>query len=1073
MAKRLKLKMGGFESGGKRRKKHAEISQYLSDSESSGNDGLAASHDSVENIDISDDEMTENDKVHASCDSSENSGTSDEESSGNDELPTSHDSAENSDIRDDERIGYDKVHSSYDSFEYSDEGDEESSGNDGLAASHFSVENIDISDDERTGNDKEHGSYDSSENNGTSDEESSGNDELQTTNDSFENSDESDEEEPETSNEVDKLGQTNPSRITLKKEMALYKVNNDRVDGLNSVDEGTVKDIEECIIRELEKGQNLEKKDIKRNDCSPFKIAWFYYKTEKTINIQASQIATDREASNAQRLPGDRKTGNILIYYRFFNGTPEVYLLCDGAAFNAILHLVDNDFRTKFAKCFLDDQCIKEIETINIAGPHTQVKNTFKMGTKNALNTALYFEKVIISLIGILKEDCGLHKIVNDPVDSGKKINLKIGLNTVRICVKMSCEMWSKVIEHISNKVSKPAPETIISNVLDFVRQVSDKCQRQELSSNMSKKAVDLILEKEQYDDFYLSHRYTRDFLLSSDVRLLMKKSGPGDDKVVQLWQSVPSLQEVINVLREGFDSRDLENGLNDRKIILTYWNQNGKLVSEAVQNYIHGSIQVEDELFYKIGSKWYQLSTHFSQTVDNTFTNFTKRCTFLKAEEARMVDVLKYPWKHSDKQFDIKDVISVLGIKEKKAKLLVKILLDSRISIASENGEMSFTHSSFLFPESSDVARAIKTGSVDQKSNSSSSTTKEKKNSPSYVIWSCKQGRISLNKLPNTTIEKERRIVCNVKKGKKMYQVVNPVLTKALHHKIQRKIPGVMEYEITNFLRSMMPLNENEYNQLYLHNTHRTEEFIVFPGDRLQANNVELFDILLHDKKRRQTFLIHNKNGLGNTTRDACAQIRDSAELLWHDFTRGLQTHIKKLWDDGTNSATALSPYREQLKEKLLRIGKNEYLRIFAKNVQFVFVFAFVTSTKTDHNLKFDFKAMSRKDFESREFADGAGVLHELQDKKLVSSDGYLTDKFLGITNLEKFLNECRKLNIFKDKTQKRKKAIYRILTKMGKCNVSTIAKLELLALDSDFAKYQIGGWRKFKLRILQLKSS
>ncbi|WAR22662.1 hypothetical protein MAR_016637 [Mya arenaria] len=243
------------------------------------------------------------------------------------------------------------------------------------------------------------------------------------------------------------------------------------------------------------------------------------------------------------------------------------------------------------------------------------------------------------------------------------------------------------------------------------------------------------------------------------------------------------------------------------------------------------------------------------------------------------------------------------------------------------------------------------------------------------------------------------------------------------------------------------MPLNENEYNQLYLHQT-CTE--IVFPGDRVEANNVELFDILLHDKTRRQTFLIYNKNGFGNTTRDACAQIRDSAELLWHDFMRGLQTNIELFWDAGTNSSVALSQYREQLKEKLLSIGKKEYLGIFAKDVKFVFVFAFVSSAKTDHNLKFDFKALLGRDFKSEGLcADGTVVLQELQYKKLVTRDGYLTDKFLGITSEKN------------------------ILKKKGKCSISTIAKIELLALDKDFAKYQIGGERKFDLRILQLKSS
>jgi len=52
------------------------------------------------------------------------------------------------------------------------------------------------------------------------------------------------------------------------------------------------------------------------------------------------------------------------------------------------------------------------------------------------------------------------------------------------------------------------------------------------------------------------------------------------------------------------------------------------------------------------------------------------------------------------------------------------------------------------------------------------------------------------------------------------------------------------------------------------------------------------------------------------------------------------------------------------------------------------------------------------------------------------------------------------------------RLKKIHTFLSTKGTCDLSTIAKLELLTLDNCFSRYQIGGKRHYHLKALQLKS-
>ncbi|CAG2187634.1 unnamed protein product [Mytilus edulis] len=163
-----------------------------------------------------------------------------------------------------------------------------------------------------------------------------------------------------------------------KGEMSIFSLDVHKVNGLANVKSEA--QLLKTLVKAVTKMKCVKHEALKKRKCEPFLIAYFYYKTERDINSTADSINRHRKLKDRQAfIPGSRKTGNILTYYRIKTSieqkhTPEVYFLCNGEGYHAILHLCDTSFRSKIAKKFIDGNRIKEIETLNIAGPDVTSK---------------------------------------------------------------------------------------------------------------------------------------------------------------------------------------------------------------------------------------------------------------------------------------------------------------------------------------------------------------------------------------------------------------------------------------------------------------------------------------------------------------------------------------------------------------------------------------------------------------------------------------------------------------------------------------------------------------------------
>ncbi len=67
----------------------------------------------------------------------------------------------------------------------------------------------------------------------------------------------------------------------------------------------------------------------------------------------------------------------------------------------------------------------------------------------------------------------------------------------------------------------------------------------------------------------------------------------------------------------------------------------------------------------------------------------------------------------------------------------------------------------------------------------------------------------------------------------------------------------------------------EDDYNRKY----ESKKGFIV--GDKIIVKSIELFDLMFHDQESNSSFLYHVKKGFGQSTRDACSQVINCANIL------------------------------------------------------------------------------------------------------------------------------------------------------------------------------------------------
>lgn len=885
---------------------------------------------------------------------------------------------------------------------------------------------------------------------------------------------------------------------------SFYKLDEKRIPECSSVK--TLDNFKDILDKLFSKDARIKPTPLKKKENGTFSVMHFACTSKKKGNFIASQVERQLGSKRGGEFPGDRRSGNFLIYFRIKTSNmsqkevPEAYFACHGNAYKHVIHLTDPDLRTQAASNFMDGSRIKAITFLNIAGPNVSTKITCKHTTDILALRTMYINAYISNISGLIRKDCKLDKLVRGK--ERKIIQLTVGLNFVKIHERLSYKQIESIFELFSethDEVVADFPAQII-DALDYVRRITDKDTKSELEKDFSKYAIDVLTGKRNMSDCYLGHRSTEDWTSATDIILYEKKGKKRYDNL-GCWSSSPSLAQVVEKFKLLFPSpRELKEYLKDEKIILAYSHPRGKERRQSVQDYIHGYVKRPEGTYFKVEQKWFLFSSSLYEIIDRNFTFLSN----LLLEQEDIMKICKYPWYSERKKILASDpkVRKILGVdetfSEEKLEKIFNVLTDE-FDLFDETGSALFTKSSCLLPMSSELCTMNKSKKI---SNKRKRTTVRKSNSvgaksgdstnydeipgPSSSSRQSRKERhkedgkdpvrstlFKIYENKSTDTKELPKKISMLRKKEAHYIVTNAVVTKELFRQIEIVEPSLKKTDIFNFLKAMSSLNENEFNELFLF-SNVPDGYFVLPGDRIEPNKVELFDLLIHDGRNRQkriTYLFQNKKGLDYHTRDACAQIRNSAELLWHDFMRGHKQHIKLFWEMVVESTTAPSAYRHFVKKRLLKLNKQEFLGMFDDDVQLVFVLAFApTNAKHNQFLKWNFKPITNEMLCEQHF--DSDIHAALQEKDILNELGYLTDSFIDMTQI-KFGGECVKNSHLKKLSIEKRNALYKFLKNNGTCDMSTIAKLELLTLDNCFNTFQIGGGgRRFKLQICHIKS-
>jgi hypothetical protein len=253
----------------------------------------------------------------------------------------------------------------------------------------------------------------------------------------------------------------------------------------------------------------------------------------------------------------------------------------------------------------------------------------------------------------------------------------------------------------------------------------------------------------------------------------------------------------------------------------------------------------------------------------------------------------------------------------------------------------------------------------------------------------------------------------------------------------------------------------EEGYNRLYL------KEDGFFVGDQSYAGDkekVELFDILHFGNEEEDPLsAIHVKEGFGQKTREACAQIRVAAVSIDNALKYGNGAILRQFYRNVDKLEVGGSPFRKELKTKLKARFPDEdaFLKLFhdkaaKKSIQFVY--AFIDDADQERLLSQE-KDPARV-FKEKEFLPFTANAEEA--KKLFAS---LRKEFIDAQGrIQAGLLRCTQAQFVEKIKVKEAVKIYHFLMSQISQFDSLVAKVELIELRKFLM--QLG----FKLKICQL---
>ncbi|XP_033737743.1 uncharacterized protein LOC117325546 [Pecten maximus] len=818
------------------------------------------------------------------------------------------------------------------------------------------------------------------------------------------------------------------------------------------------------------------------------KMELAYEKQINDFHVVAYQRETKRPARKL--LPSAKQKKNIthacLIFFFTEAINPKhAFCLCSGHSHSLLKGHIESSFVKLIAVHFMDGMDIHDEKCVCIAGPNIEEERTFSREMKHTLCNDL--ERITIGLTAQIREGTELAVLVCD----GQSVSMKFGLQHLKINKMLSLDTFSKVfklfIEVCQNRDSF-SKDKLLERTLNQKQYIGIPDKIRELEKQLMKN----VCEDNGQLNAYLSYKYVRDWVNSSDIEL---KRG---EEILHRWTSAPTFSDVNTKCR-----------LSDDKIRIAFTNNEQTKVEGKLEVFIHGSTEHENEKYYKVAGKWYLLSSRYRSLLMTEMASFLET-SLIQEEETGYLPLTWNPRSSPG----IPTMFRFLS--NLKPDQLSKLLRDQEVHYVSQDGKSCLRNLNCKFIESTrvfnDIKQCLQTpktkrtkketkeGLMPNKKRADKEDKKERLNVLKMIsglehammvseendrpirdcIQSCslnKEGKENLKDYIEEIIgilQKPRFVINSDDK------VEHPNVTIHLSQTVCDLInsdqtmnctPEIVGEELTCYLRSSCEkIAEADYNETYQSIPAKDDLQFYMVGDRVQAPKSlpELFDVLYYKGKdseeHAKLYLYHVKEGFGQETRAACSQIRVSANQLWNDLMDSKNTlpAVKKLRElavgyKGDEIA------RIMLKNAVQYMTEDSFKEMFKKAKEIVYVYAFMDTGKKDNFLN-KLPGMVK---DIKEIISTPEMLRELENKNYVHKDGTLEDEFF-LDTLETFI---KRMNADKKFRSQHLKNLHKQIKGQLQLTPSLIAQIELTSLAKEFARFQCSA-RRFSLKVCQIST-
>lgn len=301
-------------------------------------------------------------------------------------------------------------------------------------------------------------------------------------------------------------------------------------------------------------------------------------------------------------------------------------------------------------------------------------------------------------------------------------------------------------------------------------------------------------------------------------------------------------------------------------------------------------------------------------------------------------------------------------------------------------------------------------------------------------------------------------------------------------------------ELEDLLFLRLSTPLFEGGYNNTYviyhkLLKYYEEKRFIIIPGNEVFVahKNTELYDILISDEEKKITYVVQVKAGFGNTVRDACSQIRLSAQKIKESLLyKSSKTVIEQYWETNVRGPESIlfNGYKSNVGNILYMMGKEKFLDLFRdENRRLVFVFGCRDDRKSNLEMEAELALSAdihenaenvlRKNLKEKHSLSQAKIKEitdKLKQRQILNSYGQVTNAFMFQTgdDRKEMLEEIGNIVPHGSKTPV-KGSVKNWLDSVAAISDSDIAKCEVINLEKQFREFRVGR-KQFELNICQI---